>query len=282
MLVTDLDGTLLDMAGRVSPADEQALQAARRAGVGVVLATGRAFATALPVARRLALPTPMVVYNGARLMDPDGRVLWERWLSGPAVELAVGLARRFGLSGFAYLPRRLVPLLGGERLLPYLLPEDQAMVGEAMVGAGPARLERPGEGPGAAIKLLFLGERQACDQFQAALQQHPRLARPVRSGEHCVEVLAPGVSKAAALARLLASWGVHPSQVVAVGDGLNDLEMLRLVGRPVAVASAEEPVRALACWVAPAPEQGPMAAVLQRFFPQVPLPRPPVNGLRPA
>lgn len=264
LLVTDLDGTLLDPDGRIHEADRQAVAALQAAGVPVTFATGRAWPTARAVAAALGLRTPVVVYNGAQVVSPTGKVLHARWLPRRAVELAEALARRHGLGGFAYLPDRLVPLADGAAFVDYLLPEDRAMVrpdgsGRAFDGSAPSNR--------AAIKLLFLGPDGACDAFEAACRAYGHLLRPVRSGRQCVEVLPAGVSKATGLAFVLERLGLRPSQVVAVGDGLNDLEMLQLAGRPVAVAGAEPALLQRARFVAPAPPDAPLAAVARTFFP---------------
>ena len=263
LLATDLDGTLLDSDGQVSEPDRKAVEALQATGVPVVVATGRTWAAARAVAAALGVRAPLVVYNGARVVSPAGEVLQEHWLGRQALELAEALARRYGLRGFAYLPDRLLSLAGGEAYVEYLLPEDRAMVrahgpATGFEGATPAHA--------AAIKLLFLGPEEACDAFEAACRAYRHLLRPVRSGRQCVEVLPPGVSKATGLAFVLQRLGVRPSQVVAVGDGLNDLEMLELAGHPVAVATAEPALLKRACFVAPAPPDGPLATVARAFF----------------
>ena len=271
LLVTDLDGTLLDPAGRIHEADRQAAAALQAAGVTVTFATGRAWPTARAVAAALGLRAPLVVYNGAQVVSPTGKVLYARWLPHRAVELAEALARRYGLGGFAYLPDRLVPLADGAAYAGYLLPEDRAMLradrsGPALHGSTPSCH--------AAIKLLFLGTDEACGAFEAACRAYGHLLRPVRSGRQCVEVLPPGVSKATGLAFVLERLGLRPSQVVAVGDGLNDLEMLELAGCPVAVATAEPALLRRARFVAPAPPDAPLAAVARTFFPHARAARP--------
>jgi hydroxymethylpyrimidine pyrophosphatase-like HAD family hydrolase len=82
-----------------------------------------------------------------------------------------------------------------------------------------------------------------------------------------VELLAPGVTKGAALRRLAEREGISMEDVAAIGDGRNDLEMLAAAGRSAAVASAHPEVRAVAQLVVPSNgEEGALAA-LRMWFP---------------
>ena len=75
MIVSDLDGTLLDSAYRLSAANRTALREAAAQGVRVLLATGRMFASAVRYAKELALDTPVISYNGGVVQEMDGTLL---------------------------------------------------------------------------------------------------------------------------------------------------------------------------------------------------------------
>ena len=78
LIAVDIDGTLLDAASRIPDANRSALQAAAARGIEVVLATGRAFHHARPVAERLGTPVTLIVNNGALVKTPDGETLARR------------------------------------------------------------------------------------------------------------------------------------------------------------------------------------------------------------
>ena len=69
MIAVDIDGTLLDSRGQLPPAHRDALAEASTRGIAVVLATGRAFHFARPVAEALAMPITLIVNNGAVLKE---------------------------------------------------------------------------------------------------------------------------------------------------------------------------------------------------------------------
>lgn len=261
MLATDVDGTLLNDDGTLGEENAGAVAMLIAHGVPVTLATGRTEATALPLARTLGLRVPLVLYNGAVVATPQGRVLRQTRLAPEAVDQAIELAARVGLQGFVYLSCGLVPVLGAEALAGHLLPEDRSRL---LDGLAPWARE------GGAIKVLWLGAPQACDVFVERAQELRAVLRVIRSGPECVEVLAPGVSKASGLAHVLAMLGLRAGEMVAVGNAENDLEMLRMAGAGVAVASAEPAVIRQARYVAPAHTQAGVAAVARRFFPHLP------------
>ncbi len=261
MLATDVDGTLLNDDGTLSEENARAVAMLIAHGVPVTLATGRTEATALPLARTLGLRVPLVLYNGAVVATPQGRVLRQTRLAPEAVDQAIELAARVGLQGFVYLSCGLVPVLGGEALAGHLLPEDRSRLLD-----GPAPWTREG----GAIKVLWLGVPQACDVFVERAQELRAMLRVIRSGPQCVEVLAPGVSKASGLAHVLGMLGLRAREMVAVGNAENDLEMLRMAGAGVAVASAEPAVIRHARYVAPAHTRAGVAAVARGFFPHLP------------
>jgi len=114
-------------------------------------------------------------------------------------------------------------------------PEDPWCVGKAVAAT-------LGEGSGCGVsKLLLLGSTLEQipilkEKLEIALKDEP--ARVVRALDWTLEVLPATSSKAAGVSVLLDELGIDPAEVMAVGDGENDLEMLRMVGHPVAMGNA--------------------------------------------
>src|SRR5690242_17385348 len=98
MLVTDLDGTLLDSGGQIAPRTRLAIEAIRRRNVAVTLATARRFVGALPVARELDGQLNLVLYDGAQVRDfPSERILMQRTLDREHGQLAAQIIAEVGL-----------------------------------------------------------------------------------------------------------------------------------------------------------------------------------------
>ncbi|HHY93245.1 MAG TPA: HAD-IIB family hydrolase, partial [Firmicutes bacterium] len=94
LLALDLDDTLLNAQGRISPRNREAIRAAQGRGVVVTLATGRMYRSARVFAEELGVVVPLITYNGALIKDNNGRVYWDRPLPLAAAQTALAVARR--------------------------------------------------------------------------------------------------------------------------------------------------------------------------------------------
>ena len=236
LIASDLDGTLLNDDGRLSPRTVAAVKAAVKAGFQMVLASGRPPRTVQPIADQLGLTNLAVCSNGAILYDLHKREVVEN----------------------RHVPRETL------KNIILRLKEHEPSVCFATehghhVGTEP-HFPRPDTWvSGIAPKIGDIDVLCADDVIKLAIH-HPdhaveTLAELVRavvgnelsvtfSGMHFVEVAAAGVSKAIGLAAVCKRLGVDPQHVVAFGDMPNDLAMLSFVGRGVAVGNAHPDVMA--------------------------------------
>jgi len=102
--------------------------------------------------------------------------------------------------------------------------------------------------------------------WEAEVAAHPEWGvRVLQVEEMMLELVPSGVSKETGLRLLMKERGLGPQDVAAVGDGNNDVEMLRLAGVGIAVGNASEAALAAADHVvAPSDEDG-VAEAIQRF-----------------
>ncbi|HET8970260.1 MAG TPA: HAD family hydrolase [Candidatus Nanopelagicales bacterium] len=240
LLATDLDGTLLRPDGTVSRRTVRSLAAARRAGFGVVFVTGRPPRWLDEVVTATGHAGIAVCANGALLVDLDhDRVLAVDPLPGDLAAVVAGdLRAALPSIHFAveYAPRGSVrrgsapfgrehryPLRGDTDPSAPVADIDQLTahgeVVKLLVRTGPATVAGPDE--------LLAVARQVLGDRAEATHSSPT--------DTLLEISAPGVSKASALARHAASLGLSASQVAAVGDMPNDIPMLAWAGRSYAV-----------------------------------------------
>ena len=240
LLALDIDGTILDINGEVPPRTRAAVVAAAQVGVQVVLATGRGIEAALPVADFLGLTRGwMVCANGALTVRLDPK-----------------------LKGTASLP-------GGYEITNSVTFDPTTAIGRLhqVLPEAIFAVEMPGRGfltsadfpPGELIEntTTVSLEQLSSQPVSRVIVRAPGMALAdfevaVRSaGLHAVEyaigwtawldVNAAGVSKASALDALVSGLGVK--HTVAMGDGANDLEMLRWADLSVAMGSAPARVK---------------------------------------
>jgi Cof subfamily protein (haloacid dehalogenase superfamily) len=247
LVATDLDGTLLDSKGAVTPRTRAALEACWDAGIPVVGVTGR----------------------GPRLLDSvrvalDGRGVAVLAQGGFVVDLerdevlrAVGLPRAQAMAVIEQIEAVTGPLV--------LAVEDAAEQAEAR---RPLRVQHGFDWPypepahllprdrvlpeGAVLKVFLRSSALGQDELLARAQRvvDPAVAEVTHAGLGFIEVLPPGITKATGLGVALARYEVDFRDVLVFGDMPNDLPMIAAVreagGHAVAVANAHPTVRAAA------------------------------------
>jgi hypothetical protein len=273
MIAVDLDGTLVGTDGRVSARNLAALKAAERAGMTVVVATGRRHCYAMKVLRELELrgDDALISSNGAVMRTIGSRLLERtllpvdtaRWLCGHAGEFRNALVITFDKVGPDGEDAR-------GALVVERLDELNASIGRWMAANEPYilhvdPLERALEGE-APIQMMLCGTVERMRRAEARLLEHPGVSavgvttRTWSGGTQAalhrtdypernlsiVDILPAGCSKGAALLRLSADRGIQAKDIMAIGDNWNDLSMLEVAGRAVLMGNAPADLKELA------------------------------------
>ena len=275
LVALDIDGTVVDAAQRVSGELKDVLALLTELGVRTVLCTGRRWRTAVPVLEELEHVHPVVVCCGGALIKraDDERTLHAVPLKDATARLAGDLFRQAGLVPMFLYDR---PLSGTELLLPaasreraeglpyveanreacawfegdYPDTDEAPLVVYCMDVEGEVRAAEPVVRAGLARKAIVEVMRQArYGADQVALEAH-----------------APEATKWQALKWLLARWELEPAQVVAVGDDVNDIPMLRAAGLSFAMGNASEEVKAAASAVTGRNDEHGVAQALRSVF----------------
>ena len=227
MIAVDVDGTLLTSDQRIAPATGAAIEAATAAGVLVVLASARSTSGLTPVAAELGLDGTMIAFGGALVLHA-GEALVDRPLPADVAFAVTEEARGRGIEvGWytrdAWLVDEVGPGIAGESEITDETPEVA-----------------PFDGRPAAYKLMGIGETPALRDLRERLPEgaHGALSSPIY-----LEVTAVGVDKAAGFTVLLEHLGVDARDAAAIGDGENDIGLLRLAGRGIAMGHAPAAVR---------------------------------------
>ncbi len=263
MIVCDLDGTLLNSAGRLSPRSRRALRSVRRAGWPVLLCTARPVRDTRAIAVTIDAAMVAVCGNGSITYDfGRHRIVDQRPI--PAAGLADSLRAL----------RRAFPAvrLGAERDLDLLLEDDFALAAPLCRTAQRVpRLDLAVDhrGLGKVIAQLDGDARDYWPAVAAALS--PRLECTVSSREFC-EIGLRGVTKATAVRRLADRAGVPAAGVVAFGDMPNDLPLLAWAGAGVAVGNAHPDVLRAADLVTAGNDDDGVARVLEHLLEKGELP----------
>ena len=270
LIATDLDGTLLtssfaDPPRRPSRRTLAALEAARDAGVLVVPASGRQpFSIAHGLRETFLAHGTVIGANGAIGVDLATRHVYFERLVAPEAQAALyhGLRARFpGLrcvsvrdGGNAFYPQHgYVGLMdpGDHGRMDELLPEYDL---DEVLGTPSLKF---------IVRDPHVSEATLLD---AALALNVPGCTCLTSGAPFVEVSAEGVDKGSGLASLCEVLGIEASEVVAFGDELNDLAMLRWAGHGVAMGNALDVVKRAADEVTTSNDADGLAIVVERLL----------------
>jgi HAD superfamily hydrolase (TIGR01484 family) len=264
LVATDLDGTLLRSDGTISGRTREAMKAAEAAGVVIALVTGRPPRWMAPVAEATGHTGVAVCANGALLYDLHTERIVGARLLDPGTQLAVAARLREAVPGLRFA----VEYGSGFGHEPGYRHHWAIGAVDVRVGPAEAILDRP------AAKLLARHPTMACDELLATAVAllGESVAVTASSQEALLEISAPGVTKASALAGLAEAAGIAAADVLALGDMPNDLPMLAWAGRAVAVANAHPTVLAAADEVTASNDEDGVALVLERLVTTHPAP----------
>jgi Cof subfamily protein (haloacid dehalogenase superfamily) len=265
VLATDLDGTLLRSDSTLSDRTRKALLAARAAGLRIVLATARPARVVAEIFGPEDLLDAAICGNGAVEYDlVTGRVAVTRPLL-PALAADVMAQVDLVLPGVAFATETGHCVLHEPAYhyrpsfdtLRYPVGTRVELVAEPIVKL--MALVPALDAAAAWARLApILGDRIACTWSAghgAGDLDYPTI----------LEISAPGVSKAVALADLCTQWSVDPTEVAAVGDAPNDAPMLAWAGTAYAVANAHPEVLAAAHHRLPSNDEDGVASLLERL-----------------
>jgi Cof subfamily protein (haloacid dehalogenase superfamily) len=239
-LVLDVDGTLLDPWHRLTPATVAAVGRARAAGLQVVLASGRSPRAMADVLAALGLDGPAVAFNGAatfRLAGGAIEPLAETTVAHDAAVAVLALAAEHGVEiGWYTLDGWRVAAPGPGADEEGALTDEPPIVDPGM----PDGLPRP-------HKLMCVAITPEQTAALPVLRERlPAGTTGVFSHPRYLEVIAPGVDKAAAVAAACEALGLAPRELAAIGDAENDIGMLRAAGIGIAMGNAADAVVAAA------------------------------------
>lgn len=250
ILFCDMDGTLLNENSRVTEATADALRAAMAKGVQVIIATGKtqygAMAALKPVGLTgeggvISATSPGVFTQGLQVYGRGGAVLHSARLDPSIVKEAFDYSMKHNLPTVGFSANRIVTLFRHQftDALHELYLEPKAEVKpslESLMAACPIQ------------KLLFYDTPESIKYKVRPhwASKYEGKVTLVQALEDMLEMLPPGQSKGAGVTMLLDHLGVPPEEVMAIGDGENDIEMLRLAGWGVAMANGSGVAKAVA------------------------------------
>ena len=266
LIVSDVDGTLVDTDKHVSDVTVQAINEAMAEGITVAVASGRAFGEMGEVLHRLPEIEEYICSNGAVVVEQnngeskvifhqsfsneEGLRLLDELLPFDVYIEAYGGKNIFGTANemeefAANLSPHLVPLMKASRTM---VPNLRDYIVETGMDLEKIQLFYGTEEKKQAILKHFEGD----DHFTI-----------IQSSEGNLEFVQPGISKGRAVEALANKLGITADEVMTIGDSNNDLTMLAYAGVSFAMANGEATTKATAKYLAPTNDEDGVAQVVR-------------------
>ena len=261
-IALDLDGTLTNHEKVVTPKTREVLLKAAAKGAVIILASGRPTYGIEPVAECLELNQRggyILSYNGGNIVNAKtGEKLFSQFLPDEVIPELYAYAKEHGHALLGYAGNEIITEM----------PDDQYVKEESRINKMNIRkvdnlFESLEPHP---TKLLMTGDPTLMLKAEEELVEKLGDRMDIfRSAPFFLELVPKGIDKAKSLTRLLTKINLTPADMIAFGDGYNDLSMLKLAGMGVAMENAAPEVRAEADYVTLSNEEDGVAAALTHF-----------------
>lgn len=263
MLVLDLDGTLTNKKKEITPATLTALRKAQEKGTVIVLASGRPTYGIVPLAEEIELARYggyILSYNGGQIIDwKSQQVIYEKELKAETIPHLYDMAKAHGVEIVSYLGKDIVAETDS----------DQYVCHEARLNKMPLRkVDSFVDTVNVAVpKCLIVGDSEKLVPLEHKMKDRfGEIMNIFRSEPFFLELMPQHIDKANSLQRLLEHLNLEPHQMIACGDGYNDLSMIKFAGLGVAMANAQEEVKAAADYITRSNEEDGVEHVINEFI----------------
>ena len=268
-LALDLDGTILAPGPELSDRAVKAVKGCTGRGIKVIIATGRAIASAERFRAALGVAGPMVYFNGAIVAEmPENKILRAALLDKKAIDFCINLSREKGVyyqvffpgngpdSRIALMAERDDPerkMYGGHTGIFSQLVDLKEVLGRNEI-----------EG---CYKSMFIAEPEILAAIRPRLDEYlggnAYIAQTTRT---FLEIMNAGVSKGQGLKTAMEHLSLKREEIIAFGDEENDLPMFDEAGFSVAPSNAKDAVKARADLIIGSNSEDGVAVFLEEFF----------------
>lgn len=263
MIVLDLDGTLTNSKKEITAVTYHALMNAQKHGTIVVLASGRPTYGIVPLAHQLQLSEYggyILAYNGGKITNCATKtVTFNQELQPQTVPYLYEAAMSYGLNILTYKGNSILATSDSDEYVKHEAFINKMPIVQAQYFLH--EIEYP------VNKCLIVGNPTRLHELEVELL--PKLRGTVdlyRSADYFLECVPPGIDKANSIKKLISQLHINSEEVIACGDGYNDLSMIVYAGLGVAMQNAAEEVKQKANYVTLSNEEDGVAHVINKFI----------------
>lgn len=285
LFVSDMDGTILHNHTTIAKETAEVVREAEQAGIHFAIATGRDYVNAKQILDQVGITCPIVSSNGGRVVNESGEALQEVNLSTEdALKVIEVLHQDHKYADVFYemytegalvasrgdlIEASMANLKanGDDRSLEmyeffknrYYVNEDVKLVEdiEAFIREEAGRVYK---------FIAFSSHFEKMSALWNEIEAQVRDVYVTSSGNDNIEIMAHGADKGHGVAKLAEYYGVDLSEVVVIGDNLNDLPMFKVAGKAIAMGNSHEELIAVSHHVTEKHDEYGVAKALKRIM----------------
>ena len=267
LLAIDMDGTLVTSKKEITPRTADALRAAMQKGIEISIATGRYTTYLFDILRPLGITGPAVMGTGAAVMD-EKKMYFHSLISEADLRQISALCLKERAALFVNVEGYTCCLdndytMQAARHWAADRPDNYIMA-TLHFYQDPEKLLQDVIGKTGKLIVLHFEEKRARELIEI-FQRQSNLG-VVYSEFGPIDLANPGLTKLSGLTMVMEMKGLKPEQVMAFGDGENDIEMIEYAGFGVAMGNACPGAKAAADYVAPGNDQEGVAQTIEKFL----------------
>jgi Cof subfamily protein (haloacid dehalogenase superfamily) len=258
LVALDLDGTLLSDSKVIADSTKDLITEAQAKGVNFTIATGRMYRGAARYAKQLAIDIPIITYNGAVISDPlTGETHRELLVSATCAHRALDALKNEAVLKYIFT---------GDEVytdISHKWTENYAKILQVEMKLLEDIKQVLDKDP---IMLVFMVDANRRVTISDILRSElGSQARVTNSSDWFVDILHLQASKSRALEQLAKQLEIKREEIIAIGDNLNDLEMVEYAGLGVAVANASNELKDASDYITQKPFHFGVEEVIKKY-----------------
>ena len=258
LMAVDVDGTLFNSNNEISKETKEAIGLAVDKGLIFTICSGRPIQGVEGIINTLGLNLPFITYNGAMVvMGKSREILYEQKLSKEDAKNIIALGNKFNVTVVVWVNNQLYVNRMDEKAQAYSKQSKTPPIViqdiDNIIKDGVTKILWYDE-----IETINRLEKEVGSMVSENVNYHT--SKPI-----FLEFVDKKASKAIAMEKLGAHFGIGQQEMIAVGDGFNDLSMIQYAGLGVAMANAKEEIKQKADFVTHSNDENGVAHVIYEF-----------------
>ncbi|OGI21100.1 MAG: hypothetical protein A2287_08815 [Candidatus Melainabacteria bacterium RIFOXYA12_FULL_32_12] len=260
LIALDIDGTIMDSKFHISDRVKTSILKAIDSNIYVVLATGRMYSAAVPIAAGLGIKTPLVTYQGSMVREfyNSDEILMHYTISPEHSKVIIKELRELNLQVNVYLDDELFVEEETDILKEYAARRHiiyhKVDSFDKVADLSPTKILAIDDTPEKTTEVRDYLRNKYSDILNIS-----------KSTPLYCEVVNNQASKGRSILFLAEKWGIKRSQIMAIGDQDNDKDMLEIAGLPIAMGNADEGLKKVSKLVTDTVENDGAALAIEKY-----------------